>query len=59
MSTPEDIEGTRFAISYPGYDEVEVEGFLKRIADDVRALTTELEEARARSERPFLQAGRE
>lgn len=59
MTTPEDIEGTRFAISYPGYDEAEVEGFLKRIADDMRVLTSELDTARARSERPFLQAGRE
>jgi DivIVA domain-containing protein len=59
MATPEDVEAARFEVTYPGYDQVEVEGYLKRIADDMRALTSELETVRARSERPFLQAGRE
>jgi DivIVA domain-containing protein len=59
MAAPDDIEATRFEVTYPGYDQVEVEGFLKQIADDMRALTAELDRVRARSERPFLQAGRE
>ena len=59
MSIPEEIESVRFPITSPGYDEVEVEGFLKRLADDIRILTAELDVARARAERPFLEAGRE
>jgi DivIVA domain-containing protein len=59
MATPDEIETTRFEVTYPGYDQVEVEGFLKQIADDMRALTSEIDALRERSERPFLQAGRE
>jgi len=47
---PSDIAGRRFAMNRKGYDPEEVDGFLRRVADEVGRLTGELEWHRARGE---------